>query len=268
MNDLIGPPCPDATHLRIDALRREGAQRFNPVQFRFIESLAQRLHHHRGSVREQLAGRTQDALDRYCEDFEQAKARARQLAEHTAEEHQDCPQEPAHALLQEVQLHLQSHQFTALERTVRRLRQSHQANSENRRALAALTNQLNGENSHGDKASATSLSQRLRQQENAVNHSISTRHSHPAGELKSIVDFRDSWNGMRRRQLVEDSVTQGPRDAGPLNPERLAIRSLSAMQELSPQYLNRFVSYVETLLWLQQIDSRQQSASRKKTPKK
>jgi hypothetical protein len=31
----------------------------------------------------------------------------------------------------------------------------------------------------------------------------------------------------------------------------LATRSLSAMRRLSPEYLSRFVSYIDTLLWLQ-----------------
>jgi hypothetical protein len=34
----------------------------------------------------------------------------------------------------------------------------------------------------------------------------------------------------------------------------LAIRSLSTMQDISPAYLNRFISYVDTLFWLEQAD--------------
>ena len=35
----------------------------------------------------------------------------------------------------------------------------------------------------------------------------------------------------------------------------LAIKSLSTMRELSPDYLNRFVSYVDTLLWLERSEA-------------
>jgi hypothetical protein len=28
------------------------------------------------------------------------------------------------------------------------------------------------------------------------------------------------------------------------------------MRELSPQYLNRFVAYIDTLLWLEQVDEK------------
>ena len=46
-----------------------------------------------------------------------------------------------------------------------------------------------------------------------------------------------------------------PQNPGPLNPQMLAIKSLSTMRELSPDYLNRFVSYVDTLLWLERSEA-------------
>jgi hypothetical protein len=41
-----------------------------------------------------------------------------------------------------------------------------------------------------------------------------------------------------------------PKNAGPLNSHHLVHQSLTLMRELSPEYLTQFVSYVETLSWL------------------
>ena len=84
-------------------------------------------------------------------------------------------------------------------------------------------------------------------------------------ELKALAPLRDSWAKMNAEKLVMRSINEGPEVAGPLNPHFLAIRSLVNMRDLSPHYLNRFVAYMETLLWLEQ--SSQQKPARKKRKK-
>lgn len=73
----------------------------------------------------------------------------------------------------------------------------------------------------------------------------------PMGELRSIKHFRESWVKHNSERLLAQAIADSPKDAGPLNSHRLAIQSLTAMRELSPEYLNRFLSYLETLLWLE-----------------
>ena len=70
-------------------------------------------------------------------------------------------------------------------------------------------------------------------------------------ELRSIKHFRESWVKHNSEKLLAQAIADSPRDAGPLNSHRLAIQSLTAMRDLSPEYLNRFLSYLETLLWLE-----------------
>jgi len=55
---------------------------------------------------------------------------------------------------------------------------------------------------------------------------------------------------------VEQSLKRGPENAGPLNSHMLVLRSLATMRELSPEYLRRFLSHAETLLWLDQESQR------------
>jgi len=55
-------------------------------------------------------------------------------------------------------------------------------------------------------------------------------------------------------KLETRAVEEILEDSGPLNSQRLAVRSLAAMRDLSPHYLSRFVTYMETLFWLEQAD--------------
>ncbi|MDX1692860.1 MAG: DUF2894 domain-containing protein [Ketobacteraceae bacterium] len=73
----------------------------------------------------------------------------------------------------------------------------------------------------------------------------------PANELRSIKHFRESWVKLNSEKLLAQAIADAPKEAGPLNSHRLAIQSLTAMRDLSPEYLNRFLSYLETLLWLE-----------------
>src|SRR5690606_2908910 len=55
--------------------------------------------------------------------------------------------------------------------------------------------------------------------------------------------------GLRLRQ----SQLQVPENAGPLNSSHLIHRSLLLMQERSPGYLQHFLSYIDTLSWMEQL---------------
>jgi hypothetical protein len=50
---------------------------------------------------------------------------------------------------------------------------------------------------------------------------------------------------------VARAAARAPDNAGPLNSHRLVLRSLALMQAASPHYLRRFLSQVDTLLWLE-----------------
>lgn len=74
-------------------------------------------------------------------------------------------------------------------------------------------------------------------------------------ELKSIRYFRDTWSKLSVDKQLSQAIAQGPENAGPLNSHQLVLRSLSVMRDISPDYLNRFMSYVDALLWLDQAES-------------
>ncbi|WP_423395084.1 DUF2894 domain-containing protein [Burkholderia sp. LMG 21824] len=69
-----------------------------------------------------------------------------------------------------------------------------------------------------------------------------------------LVDyFRSLWSKVRTEQQYRQSLDQVPRNAGPLNSNSLVHRSLATMRELSPAYLQQFLSYVDALAWLEDL---------------
>jgi hypothetical protein len=82
-------------------------------------------------------------------------------------------------------------------------------------------------------------------------------------ELKSIRYFRNTWSKLSVDKQLSKSLGQAPNNAGPINSHMLVLRSLALMREVSPDYLNRFVSYVDTLLSLEQSDQGKQAHAKK-----
>jgi hypothetical protein len=81
-----------------------------------------------------------------------------------------------------------------------------------------------------------------------------TGHASPG--LKSAHRFREAWSRIRAEDALEQAVGRGPENAGPLNSHMLVLRSLTLMRELSPDYLRRFLSQVDSLLWLEQAQGK------------
>ena len=76
----------------------------------------------------------------------------------------------------------------------------------------------------------------------------------PRTELKSVRYFRNTWSRLSAEKQVTQALGQAPKNAGPINSHVVALRSLALMRDTSPDYLNRFMSYVDTLLCLDQSD--------------
>jgi hypothetical protein len=81
-------------------------------------------------------------------------------------------------------------------------------------------------------------------------------------ELKSVRHFRNTWSRLSADRQLALALDQAPKNAGPINSHMLVLRSLALMREISPDYLNRFISYADTLLCLEHSEQVQQAASR------
>ncbi|MDO8773637.1 MAG: DUF2894 domain-containing protein [Burkholderiaceae bacterium] len=82
-------------------------------------------------------------------------------------------------------------------------------------------------------------------------------------ELKTTRYFRNTWSKLSVDKQVTQAIKQAPKNAGPINSHMLVLRSLALMREISPDYLNRFTSYVDALLCLDQGDKDKQVNAKK-----
>ena len=77
-----------------------------------------------------------------------------------------------------------------------------------------------------------------------------------------VEQFRQQLGKISVQKQVTQAIAQAPQNAGPINSHMLVLRSLGLMRDLSPDYLNRFMGYVDTLLILED-SGRSKPASKK-----
>lgn len=183
---------------QIAQLRLQGAHRFEPVRFHFLEVLAQRTLSAQGGLRRVLDAKLAAALAQWCARRDAAQGAAPPNAA------RQKPPEPT--------------------------------------PLNALAHYL-----------AQPAGQAM---QNATDSTLEG----PAAarrELKSVQNFRSTWSRLSADRQVSQALKQPPRNAGPINSHMLVLRSLAMMRDISPDYLNHFMSYVDTLLCLEQNDKAQ-----------
>lgn len=183
--------------LTIDAWRTSGADRIDPVRFRFIEALARRAAAHDGDARRVIDDKLARLVAAYAAAVEQA-SQAGHRADHSPADRSTAP-----SALGELVDHIAR--------------------------LAPLQ----------DAGPAV------------------TKGSAPASsappELKALSYFRSTWARLNTEQRLSQSLARLPGNAGPLNSHHLVHRSLTLMRDLSPGYLDKFMAYVDALLWFDQL---------------
>jgi len=75
-----------------------------------------------------------------------------------------------------------------------------------------------------------------------------------AADPRTVQFFKRTWSRLSADQRLAQSRASLPGNAGPLNSHHLVHRSLTLMRELSPEYLERFVGYIDALQWLEQAN--------------
>ena len=72
-----------------------------------------------------------------------------------------------------------------------------------------------------------------------------------ATQLRSIARFQDTWARLSTEQQLTQTLAQAPENAGPMNSQHLVLRSLQRMHDIAQDYLQGFMSYIDTLIWLE-----------------
>lgn len=75
-----------------------------------------------------------------------------------------------------------------------------------------------------------------------------------SGESETLRYLRSTWSRLSADKRLTQSLAKVPDKAGPLNSHQLVHRALSAMRDASPDYFHHFVSYVDALMGLDQLN--------------
>ena len=212
------------TGLMIAALRERGAQRADPVRFRFIEALARRSATQADDVRRLLEAKLVHLLTDCGRRLDEASVEAGQQVDSLGAQFPEAVDD-----------------FSRL------------ARSGDSRGLRRLRAQLEGRTR--PSALAGLLDHIARQsgepRQGGSDATVLVSGDAPA-ELKALRHFRSTWSQLSVERQISQSLARLPANAGPLNSQRLVLRSLALMREVSPACLERFMSYVDALLWLDQ----------------
>jgi hypothetical protein len=210
----------------LSALRARGAPRLDPVRFRLIEAMARRATAHAGDVRRVLDGKLAGLLTACDEQLARAHAEAGEIGQRLADEFPGAAE------------HVRRLQADADLGGLRQLAAMLPAR-QRRAPLADLVRDINRQAADGGPARSAG--------DGAAAVGAPT-------ELRALRHFRSTWSQLRLDQQMTRSLAKAPGNAGPLNSHRLVLQSLQAMREAAPVYLQRFVSYVDTLMWLDLAD--------------
>ncbi|MCK0154721.1 DUF2894 domain-containing protein [Alcanivorax sp. S6407] len=217
---------------RIKSLQAEGAEQFAPAAFCFLQRQQQRLAQLRHTSPRTLA-RLAGAVGQ----LEQQMASSQQAVEqqwNRETQPQLTPLYEQHNFKTLLRQLAPAQPSSPLADVITQLRQNgnHAPEPENRDPLRALLQEQEGN---------------LLEEEQPVPQPVSDG----PRELKALTRVRAGQQQQRKRRRIEDALTHTPSDAGPLNSHRLVTRAITALQELSPAYLDHFVTYVDTLMVLE-----------------
>lgn len=220
MNATAAPTADAARAALWVRLRAEGAQRLDPVRFHYLEQLAQRLSTTQDAVRELLQPRFDAALDDYGARWSEAQQGAKDEVAALTVLHP--------ARVRELRRLFAQGDYRGMRRAAAR------AAREAGAGPLTLPGAREGRRPDGAGEGAQP-------------------------EMHSVQRFRDTWSRLAAQEAVDFAAGRAPANAGPLNAQALALHSLASMRELSPDYLWRFLSHAQTLMWLEQAVQRHAS---------
>ncbi len=251
MSDVL-----DELHVGLQALTESGACNFSPARFFHIELMAAKTDELSDNVQTIIEKKALEALQKYAEDFAQAKEQSAAVAKDICVQHPD--------LSQQVGQLLAAGKFSAIRRLNSRLLM--RASS----SIAVLSERLNHENLASECVEIPlSFRDTMEEQQKRVLNQFdcapdSNDIESNAAELKAFLRFREFKEKYDTDKLVDQIINGRPANMGPLNPHMLLVRSIESMRNLSPHYLSRFITYIDALLRLEDAGKKPVKRRRKK----
>ncbi|MGS2718291.1 DUF2894 domain-containing protein [Eionea flava] len=195
------------------SLKQKGFHRYDVVAFAGIESLVSRAAAQREKVRVLVLNKAQQALNRYVQQYK-------------------------------LDERIVSDQAIVEDTAANDVRLSKSTHSKAINALVTLRKYVDGLHVEPELEKADSVTQ------SAVATSTEHAASTVLPALKSSAAYYRLQHQQRVDQFMDTALNAKPETPGPLNPETLAIRLLSQIHDLSPEYIRHYVTYFDTLQWL------------------
>jgi len=222
---------------QLAALREAGAQRHDPVGFRYLESLTERLAASRHPAHQ---NKLRQALETFRDTFlrEQQTAAARlETLVHSGWQRQ--------TLLP----YLQTGDFKALHRLA--------ATPPHTSPLATLLSALQaGDNGdpqtepEGDRLTTLLRQQQARLDAFGAGPVDDEQRRRP---LKAARHLLAAQARLHTRHRIRQAFVEAPSNAGPLNSHRLVAQALERLGDLAPGYLEHFARHMEVLMALEKV---------------
>jgi len=251
----------------LDRLAGDNADRLDPARFGYIQALArraqqQRTEQQRVGVSQALLAKAEQALALYQTDWQAARVVAQATLNDIGQLSSES-QPQAQALFNQGEFK----KLAPLKEQLLR-QQAHQLSLKD---LTELTQSIDaGAQAEQDEDKQLTFDELLHQQEQAsqlelIGDSAASAPDNNRGlnsdgsgqlELQSMKHYREAMKYHNIDQLVNRAINEGPENPGPLNPQMLAIKSLSKMRDCSEQYSRRFATYIDTLLWLEKAGAK------------
>ena len=86
-------------------------------------------------------------------------------------------------------------------------------------------------------------------------------------ESPRVRQFRKQLRQISVHKQVSKAIAHAPHNAGPINSHMLVLRALGLMRDISPDYLNRFMTHVDTLLCLQAAEQTRPTPAKSSAPR-
>lgn len=253
-------------------MQKQRLEQFDPVRFKIITSLITRAKTSRDSVSQAIALRATQMIAQYQSDFEKSQKKSSDTVNHLSAEFPPIAEKLA-KLFSDCQF-----------RSIAQMANQFERNNKNSTIAKLNSVFINAycKNETQDETpmnfemqlhqqTQTLLSQlnepeRITAEQQTLGHE-KPRPSRPQ-ELKSAQHFRESWIKLKANNLVSQAQKERPEAPGPLNAQNLVIQSLTKMKALSSEYSTRLMTYLDTLLWLEQAGNTLSTSGQKNTPKK
>ena len=123
----------------------------------------------------------------------------------------------------------------------------------------AAANAADAQGTHDTQALPPASPLALLLQDMGVSTSADQPALYPPGSLAESPRIRLLRQQLRRigvRKEVSRAMASRPKNAGPINSHMLVLRALGLLRDISPDYLNRFMVHLDTLLCLHDHQAR------------